>query len=444
MPKIHAWAAPALALLATAACGSALQPPHTLVPPAPPPLPAAARHQFDEAIAAMAAHDRANDWTPASCSAAARAFIATADAADPRQAAPSYDAALAYQRCGMHAEAKTELARALARDPGFHRARTMLALYAFTDSRGKQVERAIAEVSRSVSDARYQSVGALVALAMLQMHRADTRADADGADDFERARRNLQRALAIDAGSMPAMNQLALHHLAVAKRRAVRATDKVGTAGARPGAQELELALLVCSQGTRRSPDYAPLHNTTGLVAVALEDFTLAAREFARARELDPRSFEAHMNFGAVNLQFRGFALAEQAFRSALALDPRDYDARLGLALAIRGQIDAPTLERRFALADAELAAARKIDANRPEAYFNDARLTLAFGAKVSGDPDAALAEARSLFEAFLVRARRTPGLADSVREAELYLVEIEQARSFSAATDAAAAPPAP
>src|SRR5262249_52778111 len=159
---------------------------------------------------------------------------------------------------------------------------------------------------------------------------ANAVADDDGADDLERAKKNLHRALAIDDGSMKALNQLALLHLDRARR----------AAGKKAVTQALELAALICSQAMKKNPRWAPIHNTAGLLEADLADPTRAAAAFDEARRLDPRFVEAHMNLAALNLHVRGFARAEEAYRAVLALRPNDYDARLGLALAIRGQID--------------------------------------------------------------------------------------------------------
>src|SRR5690606_14052222 len=84
--------------------------------------------------------------------------------------------------------------------------------------------------------------------------------------------------------------------------------------------QALELAALVCSQALRKNPNYAPVHNTSGLISAELGDLSAAARAFGTARQLDPKFFEAHMNYAAVNLSFRGFRQAEDAYRKALQL----------------------------------------------------------------------------------------------------------------------------
>ena len=167
---------------------------------------------------------------------------------------------------------------------------------------------------------------------------------------MECAKKNLQRALAIDDAFMPAFNQLALYYFQLAKKRAgsVKSTGKGSrgrqvvthaSVGKRADVQQLELAALVCSQAIRKNPNYAPIHNTAGLIQNELGQVNGAVGEFATAAKLDPKFFEAQMNFAAVNLGFRGFEQAQAAYTKALAMRPNDYDAHLGLALALRGPI---------------------------------------------------------------------------------------------------------
>ena len=58
----------------------------------------------------------------------------------------------------------------------------------------------------------------------------------------------------------------------------------------RADAQQLELAALVCSQAIRKNPNYAPIHNTAGLIQNELGQVNGAVQEFATAAKLDPRS----------------------------------------------------------------------------------------------------------------------------------------------------------
>jgi len=136
--------------------------------------------------------------------------------------------------------------------------------------------------------------------------------------------------------------------------------------GKRADVQQLELAALVCSQAIRKNPNYAPIHNTAGLIQNELGQVNGAVGEFATAAKLDPKFFEAQMNYAAVNLGFRGFEQAQAAYTKALAMRPNDYDAHLGMALALRGPITGSEndYDQRVNAVQGELDAAKKLDAN--------------------------------------------------------------------------------
>ena len=191
----------------------------------------------------------------------------------------TYDAGLAYQRCGDDKEAKAHFQQALSDDPKFHYARAQLALYQFKAD--GNADAAISALEQAVTDANFQNVPALVDLAMFQMQRdsdqvgANCHAKAGGKDvdlpDFDCAKLNLQRALAIDDGYMPAFNQLALYYFGSAKKKAsAGGASSAGPSRPTPRSrkrgdvQQLELAALVCSQAVRKNANYAPIHNTVG------------------------------------------------------------------------------------------------------------------------------------------------------------------------------------
>jgi tetratricopeptide (TPR) repeat protein len=288
---------------------------------------------------------------------------------------------------------------------------------------GEGLEQAIQETRRAVIDGRFADVEALVTLAMLQAKRGNTVADEDGKSDFERARQSLQRALAIDDGYLPALNQLSILHLEEA-RRSARASGK---AGHKVDTQALELAALICSQAIRKNPSYAPIHNTAGLVEVEMGNFSRASASFDKARSLDPSLFDAQLNFASLILSFRGFAEAEQAYRAAVRLRPQDYDAHLGLSLALRGQIAAGDDGARLAAAEKELEVAKGIAPERPEAYFNQALLAEDYGAR-SEKPEVAereLKRAQQLLVTFLGKAGSAPALDDARKKAKERLEDI-------------------
>ncbi|MFO0735363.1 MAG: hypothetical protein U0270_05770 [Labilithrix sp.] len=396
------------ALLLTAACGVTSTAPPKLTPPAePPPKPTVEEAaKFDAAVDLFVAHDKKNDWTPAVCAEVVAAFDAV-----PRNAQALYDAGLAYQRCSDDRNAQAKLEAALVVNPKLHHARAQLALYRYKSDGNKDA--AIGALQQAVADAEFRNVPALVDLAAVQMARDSAQGGTGCKDDMDCAKLNLQRALAIDETFMPASNQLALYYLQLARKRA--------GGGKKADVQQLELAALVCSQAIKRNPSYAPIHNTAGLIENALSHVNGAVSEFRQAAELDPRFFEAHMNYAAVNLGFRGFKQAEQAYRHALEIRPNDYDAHLGLSLALRGPITGAetNYEDLVRAAQAELDAAKRIDPNRADAYYNEGILTQEFKAKAGGDKAktiATLEDAKKSFNTFLAKASNKPEYADAVK----------------------------
>jgi tetratricopeptide (TPR) repeat protein len=315
------------------------------------------------------------------------------------------------------------------------------------------VDVAISALEQAVNDANFQNVPALVDLAMFQMQRdsdqigANCHAKSAGRDvdlaDFDCAKLNLQRALAIDDGYMPAFNQLALYYFGTAKKKASTGGRRFGRTIAtnaalakRGDVQQLELASLVCSQAVRKNKNYAPIHNTAGLILNELGNINTAVTEFQQAASLDPQFFEAQMNLAEVNLSFRGFDKAEGAFRKALEMHPNDYDAHLGLALALRGQIDDTNYDKQVAAVQAELDACKKIDGARPDAYFNEGILTQEYKAKSAGGngTDKAIAvyqQAKQIFQTFLDKASGKSEYDGAVKKSKERMQDIDDTVTF-------------
>ncbi len=372
------------------------------------------------AMAELREHDAVGSWDEEACSVTRALFEKADEAQERRLPVYAYNAAVADERCGLRADAEKHFRAALTRDPKFHQARAALALMTFEDSRGVAIDDTISELSGAVFDSQYRNTVALVGLARLQMQRNASTANSDGMNDFERAKKNLQRALAVDDGNTSAMNGLALFYLETARMRANATAEATTRTGARKigDTQALDLALVVASQAIAKRPDSAPIHNTAGLIYAALGDLSTAVRSFDRARKLAPNFYEAHMNYAAVNMEFRGFANSESAYGDAVRLRPDDYDAHLGLALALRGEIDDANFDAKLAAASRELASAKKIDPARPEAYFNQAILIQEYAAKYDG-PGAvgALQNAKVLFGEFAEKARGKSQFAETMAE---------------------------
>jgi tetratricopeptide (TPR) repeat protein len=407
-------------------------------------VPKAVEERFNQALEALLAHDRAGDWNEAACREVADRFDALAS--DPQSkgklAESTYNAGLAWQRCNNDKEAKDRFQKALTQDPKFHHARAQLALYQYKADQNE--DQAVAALQQAVLDAQFQNVPALVNLAMFQMQR-DSATPGDGCkDDFDCAKRNLQRALAIDDSYMPAFNQLALYYYQMAKKRAgaVKASGKgrkgrtIATnaaIGRRADVQQLELAALVCSQAIRKNPKYAPIHNTAGLIQNELGQVNGAVAAFATAAKLDPSFFEAQMNYAAVNLSFRGFEQAQKAYAKALEMRPNDYDAHLGLGLALRGLITDVNFDKQVPAVQAELDACKRIDAQRPDAYYNEAILTHEYKSKglEKAKQISVLNQAKSTFQSFMEKAAGKPEYDGAVKRAKERIQDIDDTIQF-------------
>jgi tetratricopeptide (TPR) repeat protein len=118
------------------------------------------------------------------------------------------------------------------------------------------------------------------------------------------------------------------------------------------------------------------------------------------------------MYHAAVNHSLRGFEQAERAYRKALEMRPNDYDAHLGLALALRGQINDSNYDAQLAAVQAELDQAKKIDPARPDAYYNEGILTQEYKAKAGGDKATTikkLEESIGIYQSFIEKAAGKP-----------------------------------
>jgi tetratricopeptide (TPR) repeat protein len=351
-------------------------PPIAVNPNVPPPK---ARATFERALSAFETHEKARDWTAAACAEVAGAFD------EVGVPVATYDAGIVHQRCGEDAKALERFSRV-----DLPRARTEVALLRY--KKDGDIGAAIAALDAVVHEEQFRDAVALVDLATLQTKHGD----------FDAAKANLQRALAIEDAYMPALDALARYYLET---------------------KHYDMAALVASQAIARDATYAPIHNTAGLVQSAMGKTNLAVRFFQAATDRDPRFFEAQVNLARANLSYRGFAPAEKAFRAALAIRPNDYDAHLGLALAIRGQI-AKGESGRIDEVKGELATCKRIDAARPEAYFNEAVLAQEY--------EAAFDRAIALMGAFKEHATGKREFADAMKRADERIDDAKVARDFT------------
>ena len=340
----------------------------------------AAHNYWQDGLTFFQAHEQSG-WNADSCSSAERTFLRAADAQGGRFAEALYMAGVTHQRCHEGPEALALFNRALSVNDKFCKARVAVGLDQLSQN---QTQQALATFQQAIAGDK-TCIEAYVNVAAIQ------RTSGDNAQ-VEEALVNLRKALVLDAQFMPAFNEMALLYY----QRS--ATDT----------QAADLAAIVCVQGIRINNNYAPIYNTMGLVQLRRGDLIEAVRAFEKAIQLDDSMIEAHMNFGQITLGFRGYQDAQRSFARAVELAPTNYDARIGLGAALRGlnQLDQ---------AQAAYEAARGIDANRPEAFYNLAILYQDY----KGGGVADLQKAKEFFEQFLAKAGSNSRYATSVTDVQ-------------------------
>src|SRR5690606_11717477 len=110
------------------------------------------------------------------------------------------------------------------------------------------------------------------------------------------------------------------------------------------------------------------------------------------------------------------------------------YEAHLGLALAVRGQVNDANFDEFVAESQKHLDECKKIDASRPEAYYNEAILTQEFRAKASGDPTKSiptLHEAVKKYEAFISKAGGEDQFSEAVKRSQDRVQDIKDTITF-------------
>jgi hypothetical protein len=117
-------------------------------------------------------------------------------------------------------------------------------------------------------------------------------------------------------------------------------------------------------------------------------------------------------------------------------MHPNDYDAHLGMALALRGPITGSETDydARVNAVQAELDAAKKIDAARPDAYYNEGILTQEFKAKGSLDKEkqkALLRESQKIFQSFIDKASGKPEYDGAVKRSKERIQDIDDTLKF-------------
>ena len=237
----------------------------------------ARRASSTPALDAFVAHDKANDWNDGTCARGREARSRARRRANERQV-PRGDATTRARVPALQRRQEREgalRAGALATTRSSTTPAPQLALYQYkADGERRRGDR---RAPAGRPDAQFQNVPALVNLAMFQMQRDSAPAPRQVGckDDMRlreeepaaRARHRRRRTCPRSTSSRSTTSSSAK------KRGGPRGREESGASIAtnaaiakRADVQQLELAALVCSQAIRKNANYAPIHNTAGLI----------------------------------------------------------------------------------------------------------------------------------------------------------------------------------
>jgi tetratricopeptide (TPR) repeat protein len=332
------------------------------------------REDFDAATQKLKEAQQAG-WDDGSCKSVSKKFERLAKE-NNQLAEAQYNAGVVYLICGMQKKAKAAFEKTLKNHPKHQFSLTQLAIMELENGNEKAAVELLREAVAAGAN-KIEAVPAYVNAATILRGRAKKGDKAA----FAKAQANLRRALAIDSKYMPALYQLSLLYLDIArsKRRS----------------SYLTLATLVCNQAIALNPEYGPIYHALGLILLEKKELVNALQAFEKAFQKDKSLFASYMNYAAINLSFRGYESAKRAFEQAIALNPNSYDAHIGLGVALRGLGD-------YVGAKAEYQKASGVNSKKTDYVFNLGLLAMDY--TNSGDV-AGFKEAKKVFEGFVAKA---------------------------------------
>ncbi len=366
-----------LPLLLAAAIGCPSTPP-PVVPtgdgpgPTGPVVPEEVREGFREAVAGfMEIRRSGRPWTREQCADMAERFEEVSEETRGGLAEAMYNRGVAFQQCGMHDEAKQAFSMALQIRQDYPAAIIQLGVYELLANNVARAEEHFLRVTDRfgldpAAHQAYINLGVIAATrGNFQPGRAAAAASGPRPADTE-----IGNALAIQADSVVALENLARFYFDYSNQSQANARFR-------------RFAQLICSYAVSKNNLYAPIYNLRGLIYLREDNIRAAIGDFQKARTLDPDFYEAHLNYASLNLGFRGYAQALHAFREAIRIRPDSYDALVGLGVAIRGLASEAESGAGRSAGEAhsyeaaleKYEAARRLDAERPEAYLNVALL---------------------------------------------------------------------
>lgn len=413
MRKLNILIPLAVALLATAACGS--KPKNTAVGPAsqPPDVKKGAgadlekreiskdtRKDYMEAVAFYQEKATAG-WTSDACESAAERFKGVASS-HPNLVEARYMAGLSYQHCGKNTQAKGEYESALSVFKAHAPSLSNLGQI-YWDAGEPKLAKDYWEQSLK-ADPKIAAARNNLAWLMIEEMRDIGYKDGKWGSLEEQARRHLSSVLAVDNENVEAYVLYGLLYME----------------GWQKNKNRLDLAKLLLDKGKERNANFAALYNAYGLYYLHRDNVGTALSNFEQAVQLDPKFVEARMNVGNITLGFRKYETATTHFQAVLQIDSKNYDAIIGLGVAQRGANDLKG-------AEASYNKAVQIDGKRADAYFNLGVLYKDFLANQASDLKQSqnlYREAKKHFQQYLSK----PGVSgDDKEEAQNNIKDIDK-----------------
>ncbi len=376
-----------------------------------------AKKDYQAALEAFRANDKAGSWSESSCGQLAEKFEAVAREHSDLVAA-QFMVGLSYQRCHMNkqAEAAYQQASHMKGDPA-KAAMALSNLGQIYYSAGK------VDAARQYWDSAIKANGKLIAarinlasMNLEQMRKIDNPKDGTWKKLEEDARFNLSSALGVDTDSVEAYTVFGLVYME----------------GTQTNKNRLDLAKTLLDEANKRNPKYPPLQNAYGLYWMKKGSLNQALQSFQAAVEGDPKFVEARINAGLLTLNFRKYDTAKEHFAKAVELNPKSYDATIGLGVALRGLNDLDGSE-------AQYKKALSIDPSRGDAYYNLGVLYKDFRANKQNDPDqvqalrksvAVYKQAKEFFNQFLGKAASSADkneAKENIKDCDKVVKQLEQ-----------------
>lgn len=380
-----------------------------------------ARNDYNGALQAFTATDKARGWNDATCRQAADRFAAVARA-HAELVEAQFMVGLSYQRCGMAEDAERAYQQAIKVKPNHGASLSNLGELYFRA--GKVAE--ARQYWDSAIKANGKLVGARIGVASLeleQLRKIGNAKDPAWKKIEEDARFNLSNALGANADSVAAYTVYGLVYLE----------------GWQVNKNRLDLAKLLLEEGKKRDDKYAPLQNAFGLYYMRRNQLNDAFQAFSAAVAADPKFVEARVNLGQLTLGFRKYDTAKEMFGKAIELAPTSYDAHVGLGIALRGLKDLDGAEQMY-------KKARDLDSKRGDAYYNLAVLYKDFRASKNADLAASIGtykQAKEFFQQFLGMQGEQADKTEAKEQIALIDKTITQIQGFMKAQASQPPPPA-